>query len=466
MTPKILLSALARPFLLLSVCIALLAPIVQVQTRAQLASRGERPVSAAARGPRVFFDEVDGYVNRKRDESNQQKVPFDEKLIGAARQEQTQLAAKYVAELEACGPLAGNDLYYFGRLQYFAGKEDAALDSLRLFLALTPQGETAQLARPVAIQCAIKKKFVDEAEQIAAEYERNEPKDASRRFEIESELTAAFRSAADFERMATHAKAMYRLAKQRISEKACKMPQCEQMLVNATGLVAEAYMKQNRRDDAAGVMHRLRKFAISRPSAFLFTLATQRAMELDPSVDPLGTFDDTTEATEELPDLKGSDWVDMPPTKLSDLRGRVVLLDFWAPWCGPCRQTFPDLRRWGASYKDKGLTIIGVTRYFDNVEGRKAGREEELAYLRDFKKKNELRYGFVVADSDADVLNYGVYGIPTYVLIDRRGNLRSMGWGASGSGAAALEKMIKKLIDEPGKGERETGRNEDPVKQP
>jgi hypothetical protein len=94
MTPKILLSALARPFLLLSVCIALLAPIVQVQTRAQLASRGERPVSAAARGPRVFFDEVDGYVNRKRDESNQQKVPFDEKLIGAARLEQTQLARR------------------------------------------------------------------------------------------------------------------------------------------------------------------------------------------------------------------------------------------------------------------------------------------------------------------------------------------------------------------------------------
>ena len=69
--------------------------------------------------------------------------------------------------------------------------------------------------------------------------------------------------------------------------------------------------------------------------------------------------------------------------------------------------------------------------------------------MRDFKKKNALAYGFVAADSDADVLNYGVYGIPAYVLIDRRGNLRSMGMGASGPGIAALEKMIKKLIDEP-----------------
>ena len=71
-------------------------------------------------------------------------------------------------------------------------------------------------------------------------------------------------------------------------------------------------------------------------------------------------------------------------------------------------------------------------------------REQELAYLRDFKKKNDLTYGFAVGDSDKDIDEYGVFGIPTYVLIDRGGNVRLMGLGGTGS----LENAVKKLIDE------------------
>ena len=138
--------------------------------------------------------------------------------------------------------------------------------------------------------------------------------------------------------------------------------------------------------------------------------------------------------------------------KLSDLRGQVVLLDFWATWCGPCRATFPNLRRLQSAYQEKGLMIIGVTRYFGQADGAKVNREQELAYLRDFKKKNELTYGFAVGNSNQDLDNYGVFGIPTYVLIDRGGNVRLMGLGAAAAPAAMLEKAVKKLIDEPAPG--------------
>ena len=150
-----------------------------------------------------------------------------------------------------------------------------------------------------------------------------------------------------------------------------------------------------------------------------------------------------------LPDLVAAQWIDQAPVKLSDLRGQVVLLDFWAPWCGPCRNTFPKLQNWHESYKDKGLVILGLTNYFGQANGRKLNHDEELAYLRTFKKTNRLPYGFVVADSQVNDLNYGVFTIPMSFLIDRSGKLRFIAVGGSEREIAALGRILETVVAEP-----------------
>src|SRR5262249_22988911 len=145
------------------------------------------------------------------------------------------------------------------------------------------------------------------------------------------------------------------------------------------------------------------------------------------------------------PEIKADEWIDQTPTKLADLRGRVVLLDFWAPWCFPCRATFPRLQKWHETYKDKGLVILGVTNFFGNVEGKDLSHPQKLAYLRAFKKKSHLPYGVAVADSNENDRNYAVSSIPTTFLIDRHGVVRFISIGSSDVESAALAKMIKKL---------------------
>ncbi len=111
----------------------------------------------------------------------------------------------------------------------------------------------------------------------------------------------------------------------------------------------------------------------------------------------------------------------------------------------PC-QSSPH---WNDTYKDKGLVVLGVTKYYGHAEQRPVTRDEELVYLRDFKKRNRLPYGLVVGDTAVNDLNYGVFSIPTSFLLDRKGMVRFISIGADEDELAELEQMIKKLVNEP-----------------
>ncbi|MFN7876397.1 MAG: TlpA family protein disulfide reductase [Pirellula sp.] len=152
-------------------------------------------------------------------------------------------------------------------------------------------------------------------------------------------------------------------------------------------------------------------------------------------------------------------YVAMDAKSLADLQGKVVLLDFWAVWCGPCIATFPHLKEWHDEYSSKGLVIVGATKFYNydwNTETGKAQRSEdkvsaenELAMLEKFRESYELKHGFVVtSNEDAFGDHFAVTGIPQAVLIDKKGVVRLVRVGSGEKNAEDLHNMIKELLAE------------------
>ena len=139
--------------------------------------------------------------------------------------------------------------------------------------------------------------------------------------------------------------------------------------------------------------------------------------------------------------------------KLSDLKGNVVLLDFWASWCGPCRKANPHLVETYDKYKAKGFTVFSVS--LDGLDQRSKSRlgskekidsrlEQSKKRWADAIKKDRLSWDTHVSDlkkwdSDASRL-YGVRSIPTTFLIDQEGNIAAL------NPRYNLEEEIQKLL--------------------
>ena len=125
-----------------------------------------------------------------------------------------------------------------------------------------------------------------------------------------------------------------------------------------------------------------------------------------------------------------------PPLDLASLRGHVVYVDFWASWCGPCRQSFPWMEILKSTYQAQGLEIITV-----NLDGDRANAEK---FLRQFHPTFEVRF-----DPTGELAErYKLEGMPSSMLIDRHGVTRFVHVGFRPIDGPLYEAQIRQLLAE------------------
>ncbi len=104
---------------------------------------------------------------------------------------------------------------------------------------------------------------------------------------------------------------------------------------------------------------------------------------------------------------------------LSDFKGKVVILDFWATWCPPCRKGIPDLIELKKEFKDKGVEIIGIS--LDSFTKGGATKDDVIPFIKDYG----INYPILVGDMNVAQQYGGIRSIPTSFVIDKEGYILS-----------------------------------------
>jgi peroxiredoxin len=132
--------------------------------------------------------------------------------------------------------------------------------------------------------------------------------------------------------------------------------------------------------------------------------------------------------------------------KLSDYRGKVVLLNFWATWCAPCRIEIPWFIQFEKEFKDRGFAVLGVSMDDDGWDS-----------VKPYIERMRLNYRVIMGDSLVSDLYGGVDSLPTSFMIDRQGRVARIHIGLAGR--SEYQDDINALLDQsqPGGGSAVTG---------
>jgi len=139
----------------------------------------------------------------------------------------------------------------------------------------------------------------------------------------------------------------------------------------------------------------------------------------------------TTAASADAPNFKLQD-TNGKTVQLSDFKGKPIVLDFWATWCQPCRDSIPGMVKLHKDYADKGLVILAIS-----VDGGAVGD------IRDFQKHAGMNYRVLMGTEEVAV-EYGVRTIPMMILVDKSGKVHKRYLGAGNEDD--IEKTVKQLL--------------------
>lgn len=466
------------PLLLLTFTLPAFGQARRIAPQPAVAAANQSNVSLSVK---EMFDEANTYNKKKFAEFQQKKIPVSDSLIQQTQRERKQLAARYAATVVKRTELTSEETYYLGMLHWIADNLDSTRETFQKYLGgneLPP--EKAQDARAIVASIYARQKQFPAAEKALTEYLANMPVRLNQRAQIEKEIAKGQTENSDFPAAAPHAENAYKAYKAIVSDVATRANILDE-LIDSGFFLFKTYRQLADQQKADATLDDMKKTAVEIQAANLWYFAVDRQItyqiETGRKLQALAYY--ATEVSqidkevlskaaqaELLPKLKKREkhykllgeaapelteiggFLNGQTRSLADFRGKVVLLDFWATWCAPCIEAFPVMREWGQDFGPQGFSIFGITRYYGTAGGFPADNASEMEYLKSFARAQGLTYDIAVAKDETNHRLFGASGIPTAVLIDRKGVIRYIETGSSPYRLQELRETIVRLLAE------------------